>query len=112
MSAVLGTQQNGNADDVSRRLNFFKSLQAVTNKIHATSNVDEIMLDLSQDLCELFQCDRLTIYAVTEDKAASVSKVKTGLNEINRLKLPISEQSIAGHVALARKMINLRDVYD
>jgi type II secretory ATPase GspE/PulE/Tfp pilus assembly ATPase PilB-like protein len=112
MSAVLGTQQNGNADDVSRRLNFFKSLQAVTNKIHATSNVDEIMLDLSQDLCELFQCDRLTIYAVTEDKAAIVSKVKTGLNEINRLKLPISEQSIAGHVALARKMINLRDVYD
>jgi type II secretory ATPase GspE/PulE/Tfp pilus assembly ATPase PilB-like protein len=112
MSAVLGTQQNGNADDVSRRLNFFKSLQGVTNKIHATSNVDEIMLDLSQDLCELFQCDRLTIYAVTEDKAAIVSKVKTGLNEINRLKLPISEQSIAGHVALARKMINLRDVYD
>ncbi len=112
MSAVLGTQQNGNADDVSRRLNFFKSLQAVTNKIHATSNVDEIMLDLSQDLCELFQCDRLTIYAVTEDKASIVSKVKTGLNEINRLKLPISEQSIAGHVALTRKMINLRDVYD
>jgi hypothetical protein len=112
MSAVLGTQQNGNADDVSRRLNFFKSLQAVTNKIHATSNVDEIMLDLSQDLCELFQCDRLTIYAVAEDKTSIVSKVKTGLNEINRLKLPISEQSIAGHVALTRKMINLRDVYD
>jgi len=112
MSAVLGTQQNGNPDDVSRRLDFFKSLQAVTNKIHATSNVDEIMLDLSQDLCELFQCDRLTIYAVTEDKASIVSKVKTGLNEINRLKLPISGQSIAGHVALTRKMINLRDVYD
>jgi type II secretory ATPase GspE/PulE/Tfp pilus assembly ATPase PilB-like protein len=112
MSAVLGTQQNGNPDDVSRRLHFFKSLQSVTNKIHATSNVDEIMLDLSQDLCELFQCDRLTIYAVTEDKASIVSKVKTGLNEINRLKLPISEQSIAGHVALTRKMINLRDVYD
>ena len=112
MSAVLGTQQNGHPDDVSRRLHFFKSLQSVTNKIHATSNVDEIMLDLSQDLCELFQCDRLTIYAVTEDKTSIVSKVKTGLNEINRLKLPISEQSIAGHVALTRTMINLRDVYD
>jgi type II secretory ATPase GspE/PulE/Tfp pilus assembly ATPase PilB-like protein len=113
MSAAPGTpKSNGNPDDVNLRLDFFKKLQAVTNKIHATSNVDEIMLDLSQHVCDLFNCDRLTIYAVAEDKVSIVSKVKTGLNSVNQLKLPISDQSVAGYVALMRKVVNIRDVYD
>lgn len=112
MSAVLGGNTIGGITDVSNRLNFFKQLQAVTNKIHATSNVDEIMLDLSQDICDLFNCDRLTIYAVGEDKTSIVSKIKTGLNSINQLKLPISEKSLAGYAALSRKIVNIHDVYD
>jgi hypothetical protein len=63
MSAALGTFQNTSPEEVKIRLIFFKKLQAVTNKIHATNNVDEIMLDMSQDICDLFNCDRLTIYA-------------------------------------------------
>ncbi|GAB3548603.1 hypothetical protein GCM10027343_29200 [Noviherbaspirillum agri] len=113
MSAVLGTPTTGGkTEDVNIRLDFFQKLQAVTNKIHATSNIDEIMLDLSQDICELFHADRLTIYAVGDDKLTIVSKVKTGLNSINRLKLPISDQSVAGYVALTRRTVNIRDVYD
>ena len=98
--------------DANARLEFFKHLQAVTNKIHATSNIDEIMLELSQDICGLFNADRLTIYSLGDDQASIVSKVKTGLNSFKDLKLPITEQSIAGYVALSRKTVNLRDVYD
>jgi len=113
MSAELQVPQDaGGLSDVGSRLTFFKNLQAVTNKIHATSNIDEIMLELSQDICSLFNADRLTIYAVGEDKASIVSKVKTGLNSFKDLRLPIADQSIAGHVALARKTVNIKDVYD
>jgi type II secretory ATPase GspE/PulE/Tfp pilus assembly ATPase PilB-like protein len=98
--------------DVGARLAFQKQLQAVTNKIHATSNIDEIMLEVSADLCALFNADRLTIYSVAEDKQSIVSKVKTGLNSFKDLKLPIAEHSIAGYVALAKKTVNIRDVYD
>src|SRR3569833_3206880 len=113
MSAVLGNQPQGShAGDVGIRLAFFQKLQGVTNKIHATAHVDEIMLDLSQDICELFNCDRLTIYATGEDKSAIVSKIKTGLNSVNQLRLPISDQSVAGYVALVRQVVNIRDVYD
>jgi type II secretory ATPase GspE/PulE/Tfp pilus assembly ATPase PilB-like protein len=112
MSAALGTFQNTSPEEVKLRLNFFKKLQAVTNKIHATNHVEEIMLDMSQDICDLFNCDRLTIYAVAEDKVSIVSKVKTGLNSVNQLKLPISDQSIAGYVALSRNVLNIKDVYD
>jgi len=111
MSAVLQTHL-GTAGDVNSRLNFQKNLQTVTNKIHATSNVDEIMLEVSADICTLFNADRLTIYTVGEDKQTIVSKVKTGLNSFKDLKLPIAEHSIAGFVALSKKMLNLRDVYD
>jgi type II secretory ATPase GspE/PulE/Tfp pilus assembly ATPase PilB-like protein len=113
MSAVLGTQQNpGLLDDVNKRLDFLKRLQTVTNKIHSAGNVDEIMLDLSQDICDLFNCDRLTIYAIADDKQTIVSKVKTGLNTSKDLRLPLSEQSIAGFVALSKRVVNIRDVYD
>jgi len=110
MSAVLNHAPAHT--DVGARLAFQKQLQAVTNKIHATSNIDEIMLEVSADVCQLFHADRLTIYSVGEDKQSIVSKVKTGLNSFKDLKLPIAEHSIAGYVALAKRTANLRDVYD
>ncbi len=111
MSTVLENKPVAQ-DNLAEKLNFSKNLQAVTNKIHATSNIDEIMLELSQDICSLFNADRLTLYLVSDDKTSIVSKVKTGLNSFKDLKLPIAEQSIAGFVAVHKKMINIRDVYD
>lgn len=114
MSTVYETkpQAGQNLADMSSKLEFQKKLQAVTNKIHATSNIDEIMLELSQDICALFDADRLTIYVSSDDRTSIVSKVKTGLSSFKDLKLPINEQSVAGFVALSRKVINIRDVYD
>ena len=108
MSAVLSSHGN----DFGARLAFQKQLQVVTNKIHATSNVDEIMLEMSTELCALFNADRLTIYSMGEDKQSIVSKVKTGLNSFKDLKLPIAEHSIAGYAAFAKKTLNIKDVYD
>src|SRR3954462_8939393 len=111
MSAVL-SQQSPAQTDVAARLAFQKQLQAGTNKIHATNNIDEIMLEVSADICALFNADRLTIYSMGEDKQSIVSKVKTGLNSFKDLKLPIAEHSIAGYVALSKKTANIKDVYD
>lgn len=104
MSSVLS--------DAEQRLRFFKQLQGLANRIHATHDIDEIMLDLSADLCQLFNGDRLTIYALSDDKASMVSKLKTGLASFKQLKLPISAQSIAGYAALSKRLLNLLDVYD
>jgi type II secretory ATPase GspE/PulE/Tfp pilus assembly ATPase PilB-like protein len=111
MSAVLNTSPPASGD-VNTKLAFQKSLQTVTNRIHATNNIDEIMLEVSADICTLFNADRLTIYTVGEDKQTIVSKVKTGLNSFKDLKLPIAEHSIAGFVAFSKKMLNIKDVYD
>src|SRR6266513_4163678 len=111
MSAVLSHQATTQTD-VAARLAFQKQRQAVTNKIHSTNNIDEILLEVIADICMLFNADRLTIYAVGEDTQAIGSKGKTGLNSFKDLKLPIAEHSIAGYVALAKKTVNIKDVYD
>src|ERR1035438_8986004 len=113
MSTVMATNSAANnVGDMSIKLEFTKNLNQVNNKIHATGNVDEIMLEVSKDICSLFNADRLTIYVVGEDNISLVSKVKTGLNSFKDLKLPIAEQSIAGYSALNKKMLNIKDVYD
>ncbi|MDO8598402.1 MAG: GAF domain-containing protein, partial [Sulfuricaulis sp.] len=111
MSALLGNKPAAQ-DNLAERLNFSMHLQSVANKIHGFRNLDEIVVKLSQEICDLFNAERLTIYLVSEDKTSIISKVKTGPNSINDLKLPISEQNIAGFVAANKRMFNIRDVYD
>lgn len=107
-SQMLPPQERG----VTFEALYFRQLQLVTNRIHETENIDQIMLEASQDICKLFNADRLTLYAVNEDRTSIISKVKTGLNTSRDLKLPISAQSIAGYVALSKQMLNIADVYD
>lgn len=98
--------------EMGNKLAFTKKLQAVTNKIHATRNIDEIILEVSQEIRMLFEAERLTLYVTSEDNKSIVSKVKTGLKEFKELKLAINPQSIAGYVAFNKAMVNIADVYD
>jgi type II secretory ATPase GspE/PulE/Tfp pilus assembly ATPase PilB-like protein len=107
-SQMLPPEKRG----VSFEALFYRQLQQVTTRIHETENIDQIMLDASQDICKLLNADRLTLYAVNEDRSAIVSKVKTGLNTSRDLKLPISAQSIAGYAAFSKRVLNINDVYD
>jgi type II secretory ATPase GspE/PulE/Tfp pilus assembly ATPase PilB-like protein len=114
MSAILDQKAGGSANvaDMTTKLAFSKKLQAVTNRIHSTSNIDEIMLDVTRDICQLFDADRLSIYVLGDDGQSIVSKVKSGLNSFKDIKLPLSESSIAGFCALNKRFVNIKDVYD
>ena len=115
MSEGIGMQQglvSGGLNIGQQERHFYNELQTVSNKIHATNNIDEIMLDLSKDICALFSCERMTMYLVSENRTSIESKVKTGLHGFKDFRLPISQGSIAGYVALSKKMINVRNVYD
>jgi type II secretory ATPase GspE/PulE/Tfp pilus assembly ATPase PilB-like protein len=113
MSALLEPKmQSGNVADMSVKLAFSKKIQAVTNRIHSTNNIDEIILDVSRDICQLFEADRMTVYILSEDGGSIVSKVKTGLNSFKDIKLPISESSLAGFCGMNKRHMNIKDVYD
>ncbi|OAM52369.1 secretion system protein E [Methylovorus sp. MM2] len=110
--ATVQNKEAASLAEMGNKLAFTKKLQAVTNKIHATRNIDEIILEVSQDIRTLFEAERLTLYVLSEDNNSIVSKVKTGLNEFKELKLAINPQSIAGYVAVSKAMANIADVYD
>ncbi|HKO89259.1 MAG TPA: ATPase, T2SS/T4P/T4SS family, partial [Burkholderiales bacterium] len=105
MSAVL------NLDD-PEALSFQKGLLSLIEKIQAAPALEETLKEISGELCVLFAADRVTVYAVSEDKASIVSKLKTGLTNFRELKLPIGERSIAGYAAMSRRVLNIKDAYD
>ncbi|GGX10098.1 GspE/PulE family protein [Undibacterium macrobrachii] len=112
VDSVASVAKVANENSATQRLIFFKRLQTLTNKIHASNTVDQIVSDLLTDICDLFDCDRLTIYMVAPDGSNLISKVKKGLNSFKDIRLPISDQSIAGYVALNREVLCINDVYD
>jgi type II secretory ATPase GspE/PulE/Tfp pilus assembly ATPase PilB-like protein len=107
-SQVLPPEKRG----VTFEVLFYRQLHQVTTRIHDTENIDQLMLESSQDICRLLNADRLTVYALSDDKTSIVSKIKTGLNVAKDLKLPLSVHSIAGYAAMSREMVNIADVYD
>jgi type II secretory ATPase GspE/PulE/Tfp pilus assembly ATPase PilB-like protein len=111
MSTVLQNKPVAQ-DPMAEKLGFQQRLQAVTNKVHSTKNIEEILTELSAELCALFLSDRLTIYLTSEDKSSIISKVKTGLHSFKDIKLPVNEQSVAGFVGVNKRVVNIRDVYD
>ena len=111
-SAKNASAEASNIAEMGNKLAFTRKLQAVTNKIHATKNIDEIILQVSQEICQLLEAERITLYITSEDKTSIVSKVKTGLNEFKELKLALNAQSIAGYVGLNKSILNIADVYD
>ncbi|NMF97897.1 GspE/PulE family protein [Aromatoleum toluolicum] len=112
MSISTTQGRPGAGGEVAMRLAFFKGLQAITARIHASKDIDEIVSELSTELCALFAAERLSFFVVNESGSHLVARVKTGRGAAPGARLPIDESSIAGYVALTREALNLHDVYD
>ncbi|SFE19719.1 GspE/PulE family protein [Nitrosomonas sp. Nm166] len=101
-----------NVSDVNSELNFSKSLQSAISKIHAASDIDEIILEVSKDLCAVFNAERLIIYTLSEDHAFLVTRVKAGFDSMQNLKVPVDKSTITGYVSLNKVIVNIEDVYN
>ncbi|MER2513027.1 MAG: GspE/PulE family protein [Nitrosomonas ureae] len=88
------------------------NFRKVIGKINTANNLDEIMAEVSKDICALFNADRLTIYSLSADKSCFVSRVKTGLDSFQDLQIPVTEKSIVGFAGLQKKVVNIEDVYN
>ncbi|MBW2108000.1 MAG: pilus assembly protein, partial [Deltaproteobacteria bacterium] len=100
-----------NASALKQEVEFRERLLEITNRVHAASNIDEILIDLKDEVTRLFHADRITIYVVDGIKKELVSRVKTG-NEISEIRVPISKDSLVGYVAHRGVLINVKDVYN
>lgn len=99
-------------EDMEKRVEFLQNLQALTNKIHATGDLEHLMLDLTKEICDLFNCDRLTLYAIGKNEDFIFSRIKAEDGTEKDLRLPVNAKSIAGWVAQSGRTVRIHDVYD
>ena len=92
-------------------LAYKERLLNITNRINAARDIDEILIDLQQEILNLFDADRITIYVVNRERNEVYSKLISG-EEINEIRVKINKLSIAGYVAYAKQLVNIPDVYN
>ncbi|MEW6381508.1 MAG: ATPase, T2SS/T4P/T4SS family [bacterium] len=96
---------------LEKALAYKDRLLNITHQIHSAHNLDEIFLRLQKPILELFEADRITIYAVDDEKGELFSRFKVG-EEIGEIRIPISPASIAGFAAYSKEPITIKDAYD
>ena len=99
-------------DGCDSRLRFFSDVLAFSQKIRGASDTGQCLQEVVQPICDLFECEWIVLYGVSGDYGSIVPRHNTGPGAANDLAMPISDHSVAGYVALHRRPVCIRDVYD
>ena len=102
------------APDVQRlqdKLAYEQKLVQLVDRIHAAKNIDQIFVELQHDILGLVDAERMALYAVDQDKKELYTKF-LAIDTVREIRVPISEKSISGFVALWRQPVNIADAYD
>ena len=96
---------------LEEQLEYQKKLNNITNRIHGANDINDILLNLQSEILGLFDADRITVYVVDGVKKQIISRFKAG-DEVNEIRVPITNSSISGYCAASGKMANIKNVYD
>ncbi len=98
-------------ETLQERLAYEQKLVQLVDRIHSARNIDQIFVEMLGEILGLLDAERMTLYAVDQEKKELYSKFLS-LDTVNEIRVPISEKSISGYVALWRQMVNIADAYD
>ncbi len=100
--------------DLREQVAYSEQVRQITNRIHAAKDLDQIFVELMDEILNLVDAERITLYALDFDKREIYSRfVDTeALGEIKEIRVPIDEGSISGFVAKNRVVVNITDAYD
>ncbi len=96
---------------MDEKLRVRKNLQDITNRIHAAQNIPQILVDLKEGILNLFNAGSITIYVIDKLHDEIYSMFLAG-SQLKEIRVPISNQSIAGYVANTYNIVNISDAYN
>jgi len=101
-------------NDLKKQVAYSEQVRQITNQIHAAKDLDQIFVDLTGEILQLLDAERITLYALDFDKREIYSRFvdPDTLGDIKEIRVPMDESSIAGFVAKNRVTVNLTDAYD
>jgi len=97
--------------ELQQKVAYTEHVKQIINRIHSAKDLDHILVDLKDEILSLFDAERLTLYAVDPERKEIYSKY-LDIDEVKEIRVPISEQSIAGFVAKYRRPLNVADAYN
>ncbi len=97
--------------DLQQKVAFTENVKRITDQIHAASELDHILLDLRKEVLSVFDAEDLTIFAFDPEKKEIFSKVPH-IDNIEELRIPITEQSLAGFCAKYLRPVSIADAYN
>ena len=100
-----------NLQELQQKVEFAEHVKRITSQIHAASNLDQILLDLHKDILSLFDAEDLTLFAFDAEKKEIFYKVPH-IDTIEEVRIPITEQSLAGFCAKYLRPVNIADAYN
>jgi TPR repeat protein len=88
-------------------------LEWVARELGRGGSVTGFLERNQQRLCEAFGADRITVYKVVRaERATLVSIFQRGIGQFTPIQVPLLDNTIAGHAAVHRKLLNISDCYD
>lgn len=100
-----------NVQELQHKVEHAEHVKRITTQIHAAGNLDQILLDLHKDILSLFDADDLTLFAFDSEKKEIFSKVPH-IDGVEEVRIPITEQSLAGFCAKYLRPVNIADAYN
>jgi transcriptional regulator with GAF, ATPase, and Fis domain len=86
-------------------------IHILSQMIHSSEDFEGLLRRLKEPLLKYFDAEAVTIYGVDESRKEIYSKVTYG-NKLGKIRVPISSRSVAGYVAMVKKMVNIPDIRD
>jgi type II secretory ATPase GspE/PulE/Tfp pilus assembly ATPase PilB-like protein len=98
-------------EELLKNLEFHKSIQNITNRINNAENIKEIIIDLKEDIRNLFNIYFLTIYTIDKTNKEIYTMDVDG-STIKESRLQVTNSTIVGYVANTKRMVHIADAYN
>ena len=100
-----------NLQELQPKAEYAEHVKRITIQINAATDLNQILLDLHKDILGLFDAEDLTLFAFDSEKKEIFSKVPQ-VDSVQEVRIPISEQSLAGFCAKYLRPVNIADAYN
>ena len=104
-------EKDKNLSVLEKKLEYKEKVIHITNQINSAKNMDEIFLKIQDKILELFDAERITIYAVDEEKNELFSKYMVS-DQSEEIRVSINKKSISGYTASSKMFVMIKDAYD
>lgn len=95
-------------EELLKNLEFHNAIQSITCRIASAPTIREILVNIKEDIRNLFNIHILTIYLI--DKISK--EIYTLQSDGSEIRFPIDSSTFAGWVAQKKKMLHIADAYN